>query len=86
MAWPFSSGNRLTSPMMAPALARIASISMAPVLSNTSHTVSPRRNKAAGVGAANENVTRKPSLSRLASTEAAWGSVFFGASAAAGAA
>ena len=31
MAWPFSSGNRLTSPMMAPPLARIASTSIGPV-------------------------------------------------------
>ena len=39
------------------------------VRSNTSHTVSARRNSAAGVGAAKENVTRRPSLSRRASTE-----------------
>ena len=38
--------------------------------SNTSHTVSARRNSAAGVAVAKENVTRSPSLSRLASTEA----------------
>ena len=91
MAWPFSSGNRLTSPMMAPPLARIGSTSIGLVWSNTSHTVSARRNSAAGVGAAKENVTRRPSLSRLASTVAALslaplsgggldaaGSVFFG--------
>jgi len=28
MAWPFSSGSRLTSPMMAPPLARIGSTSI----------------------------------------------------------
>ena len=71
MAWPFSSGSRLTSPMMAPPLARIGSISIGLAWSNTSHTVSARRNSAAGVGAAKENVTRRPSLSRLASTVAA---------------
>ena len=80
MAWPFSSGSRLTSPMMAPPLARIGSTSIGPVWSNTSHTVSARRNMAAGAGAAKENITRRPSLSRLASTEAAAGSAFFGAS------
>jgi len=54
--------------------------------------LSARRNSAAGVGALKENVTRKPSLSRLASTEPsaggpdATGVIFFGGSAAAGAA
>ena len=98
MACPFSSGSRLTSPMMAPPLARIGSISSGLVWSNTSHTVSARRNSAAGVGAAKENVTRKPSLSRLASTVAvlslaplsgsgldAAGSAFFAGSAGGGA-
>ena len=70
IACPFSSGSRLTSPMMDPPLARIGSTSIGVVWSNTSHTVSARRNSAAGVGAAKENVTRRASLSRLASTEA----------------
>src|SRR5207244_6182793 len=39
--------------------------------SNTSHTVSARRNKAAGVVAAKEKVTRSPSASRWAATDAA---------------
>src|SRR5829696_10548506 len=56
--------------MMAPPLARIGSISIGLAWSNTSHTVSARRNSAAGVGVAKENVTRTPSLSRLASTVA----------------
>ena len=38
--------------------------------SNTSHTVSARRNNAAGVAAAKENIRCRPSLSRLALTEA----------------
>ena len=71
MACPFSSGSRLTSPMMDPPLARIGSTSIGAVWSNTSHTVSARRNSAAGVGAAKVNVMRRASLSRLASTEAA---------------
>src|SRR6185437_16140923 len=58
--------------------------------SNTSHTVSARRNIAAGVGEAKVKVTRRPSLSRRASTVAAFGpvtagsgAIFFAASAAA---
>jgi hypothetical protein len=38
--------------------------------SNTSHTVSARRNNAAGVAAANAKVMRSASLSRLAVTVA----------------
>ena len=68
IACPLSSGMRLTSPMMAPPLARIGSTSSGAVESNTSQTVSPRRNEAAGVGAAKEKVRRRPSLSRQAST------------------
>ena len=49
IACPFSSGMRLTSPMIAPPLARIGSTSSGFGESNTSHTVSPRRNEAAGV-------------------------------------
>ena len=54
--------------------------------SNTSHTVSARRNSAAGVAASNENVTRSPSLSRWALTVVAFrGSSFRRGSAAGGA-
>src|SRR5438105_7786143 len=41
------------------------------VESNTSQALSPRRNKAAGVGVPKENFSRKPSLSRMTSTSAA---------------
>ncbi len=41
------------------------------MLSNTSQTVSARRNSAAGVGASKPNVTCRPSLSRTALTTAA---------------
>src|SRR3979490_2176562 len=98
IAWPFSSGNWLTSAMIDPPLLRICPISIGLVVSNTSHTVSARRNNAAGVAAAKENVRRRPSLSRLALTEvalsAAWAAgggsdaarVIFGGPSAAGAA
>src|SRR5258707_11947619 len=56
--------------MIAPALARIGSTSSDFFESNTSQTVSPRRNDAAGVALAKENVRRSPSLSRTASTAA----------------
>ncbi|MGY3193353.1 hypothetical protein ACVIWU_002719 [Bradyrhizobium sp. USDA 4509] len=67
-AWPFSSAIRLTSDISEPALARTGSTSIASAVSNTIQTVSARRNSAAGVAPGNENVTRKPSLSRWAST------------------
>ncbi len=44
------------------------STSIGLVESNSSHTVSARRNNAAGVAVGNENVRRRPSLSRLALT------------------
>src|ERR1700730_1350179 len=69
-AWPFSSVHWLTSEMIDPPLLRIGSISSGFVASNTSHTVSARRNKAAGVAVAKENISRSPSLSRLAFTNA----------------
>ena len=47
---------------------RIGSISSGFSESNTSHTVSARRNNAAGVAVAKENISRRPSLSRLALT------------------
>ena len=53
----------------APPLLRIGSISIGFMESNTSHTVSARRNSAAGVAAAKANVRRRPSLSRLALTD-----------------
>src|SRR5579871_5075836 len=62
---------RLTSPMIAPPLARIGSTSSGLSESNTSQIVSPRRNEAAGVALGNEKVRRRPSLSRQASTLAA---------------
>jgi hypothetical protein len=71
IAWPFSSGNWLTSAMTAPPLLRIGSTSIGFMESNTSHTVSARRNSAAGAAVAKENFRRRPSLSRWASTEAA---------------
>ena len=71
IACPFSSGTWLTSEMRAPPLARIGSISTGFVESNTSHTASARRNRAAGVPVAKENFRRRPSLSRVATTEAA---------------
>src|SRR5450631_1534606 len=71
IACPLSSGIRLTSATIEPPLLRIGSISIGFVESNTSHTVSARRNNAAGVAAAKENVRLRPSLLRLASTEAA---------------
>src|SRR3954453_24016489 len=57
--------------MIDPPLLRIGSISTGFAASNTSHTVSARRNNAAGVAAAKENVRRRPSLSRVALTGAA---------------
>ena len=71
IACPLSSGNRLTSAMIEPPLLRIGSTSIASVESNTSHTVSARRNNAAGVAASKENVRCRPSLFRFASTLAA---------------
>src|SRR5450631_785078 len=71
IACPLSSGIRLTSATIEPPLLRIGSISIGFVESNTSHTVSARRNNAAGVAAAKENVRLRPSLLRLASTDAA---------------
>src|SRR4030088_261784 len=68
IAWPFSSGNWLTSATIDPPLLRICPISIGLVVSNTSHTVSARRNNAAGVAAAKENVRLRPSLIPLAST------------------
>src|SRR5437879_6840115 len=68
IAWPFSSGNWLTSAMIDPPLLRIGPISIGFAESNTSHTVAARRNKAADVAAAKENVRLRPSLLRLAST------------------
>ena len=51
MAWPFSSGSRLTSPIDGAALgADRLDIERLGMESNTSHTVSARRNSAAGVG------------------------------------
>ena len=70
IACPFSSGITLTSAMTDPAWPRMGSTSIGFVESNSSHTVSARRNNAAGVAAGNENVTRRPSLSRLAITPA----------------
>src|SRR5579864_8138070 len=59
---------RLTSPTMAPPLARIGSRSTGCLQSNTSQTVSPRRNDAAGVALAKVKVMRRPSESLIAST------------------
>src|SRR5665213_3356042 len=56
------------------------------VESNTSHTVSARRNSAAGVVAAKENIKRRPSLSRRALTEAALSPAFISAGGSGGAA
>ena len=70
IAWPFSSGSRLTSDMIDPPWLRIGSISSGSTESNTSHAVSARRNNAAGVAVAKKNIRRRPSLSRLALTEA----------------
>src|SRR6266481_5058183 len=57
--------------MIAPPLPRIGSMSKGFKESNTSHTVSARRNNAAGVAVAKENFRRRPSLSRMATTGAA---------------
>src|SRR5712664_4661333 len=54
--------------MIAPPLLRIGSMSNGFGESNTSHTVSARRNNAAGVAVAKENFRRSPSLSRMATT------------------
>src|SRR5580700_6009307 len=54
--------------MIVPLLERIGSRSSGLAASNTSQTVSPRRNEAAGVADAKENVRRRPSLSLIAST------------------
>src|SRR6202011_2902345 len=70
IACPVSSGKRLTSAMIEPPWLRIGSISTGLVESNTSHTVSARRNKAAGVAAEKEKLRVRPSLPRLASTAA----------------
>ena len=71
IACPLSSGNRLTSAMTDPPLLRIGSTSIGSAESNTSHTVSARRNNAAGVAAAKENVRFRPSLVRVAPATAA---------------
>src|ERR1700737_5106900 len=68
IAWPLSSGNGLASAIIEPPVLRIGSISIGLTESNTSHTVSARRNNAAGVAAAKENVRLRPSLLRLAAT------------------
>src|SRR3954447_13672300 len=81
IACPFSSGDWLTSAMIDPPLLRIGSISTGFGESNTSQTVSARRNNAAGVAAAKANVNRRPSLSRLALTEAAPSLTLLGGSA-----
>src|SRR5258705_10461655 len=57
--------------MIEPPWLRIGSISSGFGESNTSHTVSARRKNAAGVAVAKENISRRPSLSRLALTGAA---------------
>src|SRR5712671_4845412 len=57
--------------MITPPLPRIGSTSKGFKESNTSHTVSARRNNAAGVAVAKENFRRRPSLSRMATTGAA---------------
>src|SRR5712691_4229213 len=62
--------------MMAPPLLRIGSMSNGFKESNTSHTVSARRNNAAGVAVAKETFRRRPSLSRMATTGAAPSPVF----------
>src|ERR1700722_532857 len=71
IACPLSSGIGLTSAMTEPPLLRIGSTSIGFVASNSSHTVSARRNIAAGVMAENANVRCRPSLSRRAVTTAA---------------
>ncbi len=71
IAWPLASGTRLTSATIDPPLPRIGSISIGFSASNTSQTVSARRNKAAGVAAAKEKFRRRPSLSRWALTVSA---------------
>src|SRR5258705_4514282 len=76
IACPFSSGNWLTSAMTAPPLLRIGSISIGFTESNTSQTASARRNNAAGVAVAKENFRRRPSPSRVATTEAALSPAF----------
>ena len=65
-ASPWSSGSRLASATMEPSLPRIGATSSGVVESNTSQTVSARRNNAAGVAVAKENVRCRPSLSRSA--------------------
>src|SRR5258706_14427587 len=70
IAWPVSSGSWLTSDTIEPPWLRIGSISIGFTESNTSHTVSARRNNAAGVAVSKENFKRRPSLSRVATTEA----------------
>jgi hypothetical protein len=57
--------------MTAPPWLRMGSTSIGFLESNSSHTVSARRNNAAGVAAENEKLRRRPSLSRLALTLAA---------------
>src|SRR5882757_5063051 len=57
--------------MIAPPLLRIGSMSKGFKESNTSQTVSARRNNAAGVAVAKENFRRRPSMSRMATTGAA---------------
>src|SRR6185437_3161065 len=52
-------------------LRRIGSTSIGSAESNTSHTASARRNNAAGVAAAKENVTFRPSPVRVAPATAA---------------
>src|SRR5882672_310038 len=76
IACPFSSGNWLTSAMTAPPLLRIGSISIGFEESNTSQTASARRNNAAGVAVAKEKFRRRPSPSRVATTEAALSPAF----------
>ena len=70
-ACPFGIDRLLTSATSAPPLLRIGSMFTGFAESNTSHTVSARRNNAAGVVPVKEKVTRSPSASRWAATDAA---------------
>src|ERR1700743_2696465 len=69
IAWPLSNGTCFTWAMTAPPLFGIDVTSIGFLESTPSHTVSERRNKAAGVVAAKRNVRCSPSLSRKAFTE-----------------
>jgi len=77
IAWPFSS-NPLMSPIIAPPLRGSFDIDRTGAVEHQPHRIGATEH-GAGVGAAKRTSRGRASVSRLASTEAASGSAFFGA-------